>query len=115
MLEAAVPSPNTLPVVEPIALLKAGRWPNDAVEPNAWGLPKAGGLPNTGALPKPPVEQQWLTVFMPLPTANCSVRSWVHIAQANLPLKLKWLESNQQGSLEENNKNMLTLEQQSQE
>lgn len=63
MLEAAVPSPNTFPVEEPIGLLKAGVWPNDAVEPNAWGLPKAGGLPNTGALPKPPVEQKQLPVF----------------------------------------------------
>lgn len=63
MLEAAVPSPNTLPVEEPIALLKAGVWPNDAVEPNAGELPKAGGLPNTGALPNPPVEKQRLSVL----------------------------------------------------
>lgn len=54
MLEAAVPSPNTLLVVEPMALLKPGLWPNDAVEPKAGELPKAGGLPNTGALPKLP-------------------------------------------------------------
>lgn len=57
MLEAAVPSPNTLPGEEPIALLKAGAWPNEAVEPNAGELPKAGGLPNTGALPKPPTKK----------------------------------------------------------
>lgn len=58
MLEAAVPSPNTFPAEELMALLKAGLWPNDAVEPNAGELPKAGGLPNTGALPNPPVERQ---------------------------------------------------------
>lgn len=63
MLEAAVPSPNTLPGEEPIALLKAGVWPNDAVEPNAGELPKAGGLPNTGALPNPPAEKQRLSVL----------------------------------------------------
>lgn len=66
MLEAAVPSPNTLPVEEPMALLKEAFEPNDAVPPNAGELPKDGGLPNTGALPKPPAEgttdlQQLLT------------------------------------------------------
>lgn len=56
MLEAAVPSPNTLPVEEPMVLLKEAFEPNDAVAPNAGELPKDGGLPNTGALPKPPAE-----------------------------------------------------------
>lgn len=62
MLDAAVPSPNTFPDEEPMALLKAGLWPNEAVEPNAGELPKAGGLPNTGVLPKPPVHKPWLSV-----------------------------------------------------
>lgn len=66
MLEAAVPSPNTLLVEEPMVLLKEAFEPNDAVLPNAGELPKDGGLPNTGALPKPPAEgktdlQQLLT------------------------------------------------------
>lgn len=56
MLEAAVPSPNTLAVVEPMVLLKDALEPKDAVPPNAGELPKDGGLPKTGALPKPPVE-----------------------------------------------------------
>lgn len=55
MLAAAVPSPNTLPAEEPMALLKEGLEPNDAAEPNDGETPKEGGLPNTGALPKPPV------------------------------------------------------------
>lgn len=54
MLEAAVPSPNTLPAEEPIALLNDGADPNAAAPPNAGEPPKEGGLPNTGALPKPP-------------------------------------------------------------
>lgn len=54
MLEAAVPSPNTLPAEGPMALLKPGLEPNDAAAPNAGEPPKEGGLPNTGALPKPP-------------------------------------------------------------
>lgn len=54
MLAAAVPSPNTLPAVEPMLLLKEGLAPNDAPPPNAGALPKEGGLPKTGALPKPP-------------------------------------------------------------
>lgn len=58
-----MPSPNTFPAEELIALLKAGLWPNDAVEPNAGELPKAGGLPNTGALPNPPVKKQRLSVL----------------------------------------------------
>lgn len=56
MLEAAVPSPNTLPAEEAMVLLKEGLVPNAAPPPNAGELPKEGGLPNTGALPKPPVE-----------------------------------------------------------
>lgn len=56
MLEAAVPSPNTLAVLEPMVLLKEALEPNDAVPPNAGELPKDGGLPKIGALPKPPVE-----------------------------------------------------------
>lgn len=56
MLEAAVPSPNTLPVEEPMLLLKEAPEPNDAAPPKAGELPKEGGLPNTGALPKPPVD-----------------------------------------------------------
>lgn len=56
MLEAAVPSPNTLPPEEPMLLLKEAFEPKDAPVPNAGALPKEGGLPNTGALPKPPVE-----------------------------------------------------------
>lgn len=54
MLDAAVPSPNTLPAEEPMLLLKEGLEPNDAPPPNAGEPPKEGGLPNTGALPKPP-------------------------------------------------------------
>lgn len=54
MLEAAVPSPNTLPPDEPMLLVKVAPEPNDAPPPNAGELPKDGGLPNTGALPKPP-------------------------------------------------------------
>lgn len=54
MLEAAVPSPNTLPAEEPMAPLKEALEPNVAPPPNAGGLPKEGGLPKTGALPKPP-------------------------------------------------------------
>lgn len=64
MLEAAVPSPNTLPVEGPMVLLKAGLVPNDAVLPKDGELPKEGGLPNTGALPKPPVKwgsNRWVT------------------------------------------------------
>lgn len=57
MLEAAVPSPNTLLAEEPMGLLKEGLEPNDAPPPNAGEPPKDGGLPNTGALPKPPVER----------------------------------------------------------
>lgn len=53
MLEAAVPSPNTLPADDPRGLLKDGFVPKD-VPPYAGELPKEGGLPNTGALPKPP-------------------------------------------------------------
>lgn len=75
MLEAAVPSPNTLPVEEVMALLKAGVWPNDAVEPNAGGLPKPGGLPKTGALPKPPVEKQQLSVLNVFTTATVLLRT----------------------------------------
>lgn len=55
MLEAAVPSPNTLPAEGTMLLGKEGLEPNVAPVPNAWELPKEGGLPNTGALPKPPV------------------------------------------------------------
>lgn len=54
MLDAAVPSPNTLPPDDPNGLLKEVPAPNAAALPNAGELPKAGGLPNTGALPKPP-------------------------------------------------------------
>lgn len=54
MLAAAVPSPNTLPAVDPIGLLKEGAELKAAAPPNAGEPPKAGGLPNTGALPKPP-------------------------------------------------------------
>lgn len=54
MLDAAVPSPNTLPAEEAMLLLKEGLEPNDAPPPNAGEPPKEGGLPNTGALPKPP-------------------------------------------------------------
>lgn len=54
MLAAAVPSPNTLPAEEPMALLKEGLEPNDAAAPNDGETPKEGGLPNTGALPKLP-------------------------------------------------------------
>lgn len=57
MLEAAVPSPNTLPAVEPMLLLNEGLEPNDAAVPNAGEPPKEGGLPNTGALPKAPTER----------------------------------------------------------
>lgn len=53
MLEAAVPSPNTLPAEGPMLPGNGGLGPNAAPEPNAWELPKEGGLPNTGALPKP--------------------------------------------------------------
>lgn len=56
MLEAAVPSPNTLPVVEPMVLLNEGLEPNDPTPPNAGEPPKEGGLPNTGAGPKPATE-----------------------------------------------------------
>lgn len=56
MLEAAVPSPNTLLVEEPMLLLKEGLWPKDDVPPNPGELPKEGALPKTGALPKPPVK-----------------------------------------------------------
>lgn len=55
MLEAVVPSPNTLLAEGTIGLAKEGVDPNDAPPPKAWELPKEGGLPNTGALPKPPV------------------------------------------------------------
>lgn len=57
MLEAAVPSPKTLPADEGMLPLKEGLAPNAAAPPNAGGLPKEGGLPNTGPLPKPPVEK----------------------------------------------------------
>lgn len=56
MLEAAVPSPNTLPADELMLLLNEALEPKAAPPPNAGELPKEGGLPNTGALPKPPVE-----------------------------------------------------------
>lgn len=58
MLEAAVPSPNTLLVEEAMLLLKEGLWPKDDVPPNPGELPKEGALPKTGALPKPPVEEK---------------------------------------------------------
>lgn len=54
-LAAAVPSPNTLPPVEPRGLVKAGAEPNAGTPPNPGDPPKVGGLPNTGAAPKPPV------------------------------------------------------------
>lgn len=54
MLEAAVPSPNTLPADDPRGLLNEGVVPKDAPPPNAGDPPKEGGLPNTGALPNPP-------------------------------------------------------------
>lgn len=54
-LAAAVPSPNTLPPVEPSGLVKAGAEPNAGTPPNPGDPPKVGGLPNTGAAPKPPV------------------------------------------------------------
>ncbi|KAG9353887.1 hypothetical protein JZ751_012011 [Albula glossodonta] len=47
-LAAAVPSPKTLPVVDPIGLLKEGADPNAAAPPKAGEPPNAGGLPNTG-------------------------------------------------------------------
>lgn len=56
MLEADVPSPNTLPAVEPMLLAKEGLEPNAAAPPNAGEPPKEGGLPNTGADPKPAIE-----------------------------------------------------------
>lgn len=98
MLEAAVPSPNTLLVEEVIALLKAGLWPNDAVEPNPGEVPKAGGLPNTGALPNPPVKKQRLSFLSLLTTAEFSaqtpvvlrvVPSWVRIVPTRFPFKDK--------------------------
>lgn len=55
MLEAAVPSPNTFPLVDPRGLLNEGLAPKEAELPKAGVAPNAGGLPNTGALPKPPV------------------------------------------------------------
>lgn len=55
VLAAAVPSPNTLPPVEPRGLVKAGAEPNAGTPPNPGDPPKVGGLPNTGAAPKPPV------------------------------------------------------------
>lgn len=58
MLEAAVPSPNTLLAGDAKALLKEGLEPNDAVLPNAGEPPKEGVLPNTGALAKPPAEEK---------------------------------------------------------
>lgn len=57
MLEAAVPSPNTLPGEAPRLLLNVGLEPNDAAPPNAGEPPKEGGLPKTGALPNPPVQK----------------------------------------------------------
>ncbi len=63
MLEAAVPSPNTLPAEEPMLLLKEAFEPKDAAPPNAGELPKEGGLPNTGALPKPPIEVKQINVL----------------------------------------------------
>lgn len=54
VLAAAVPSPNTLPPVEPRGLVKVGAEPNAGTPPNPGDPPKVGGLPNTGAAPKPP-------------------------------------------------------------
>lgn len=58
MLDAAVPSPNTLLAVEPMLLVNEGLEPNDAALPNAGEPPKEGGLPNTGAVPNPATEQK---------------------------------------------------------
>lgn len=58
MFEAAVPSPNTFPVEEPMGLLKEGLEPNEAVPPKAGEPPNEGGLPKTGALPKPPADEE---------------------------------------------------------
>lgn len=55
LLAAAVPSPNTLPPVEPSGLANAGAEPNAGTPPNPGDPPNVGGLPNTGAAPKPPV------------------------------------------------------------
>lgn len=57
-LAAAVPSPNTLPPVEPRGLEKVGADPNAGDPPKEGELPKAGGLPNTGAAPKPPEQNR---------------------------------------------------------
>lgn len=57
-LAAAVPSPNTLPPVEPRGLVKAGAEPNAGTPPNPGDPPKVGGLPNTGAAPKPPEQNR---------------------------------------------------------
>lgn len=58
VLAAAVPSPNTLPPVEPRGLVKAGAEPNAGTPPNPGDPPKVGGLPNTGAAPKPPEQNR---------------------------------------------------------
>lgn len=55
VLAAAVPSPNTLPLVEPRGLEKPGAVPNVGAPPKPGDPPKVGGLPNTGAAPNPPV------------------------------------------------------------
>lgn len=57
-LAAAVPSPNTLPPVEPRGLEKVGAEPNAGTPPNPGDPPKVGGLPNTGAAPKPPEQNR---------------------------------------------------------
>lgn len=55
VLAADVPSPNTLPLVEPRGLEKPGAVPNVGAPPKPGDPPKVGGLPNTGAAPNPPV------------------------------------------------------------
>lgn len=57
-LAAAVPSPNTLPPVEPRGLEKVGAEPNAGTPPNPGDPPKVGGLPNIGAAPKPPEQNR---------------------------------------------------------
>lgn len=78
MLEAAVPSPNTLPADELMLLLNEALEPKAAPPPNAGELPKEGGLPNTGALPKPPVEgkvYRWLREGLQMEVVGC-ITTW---------------------------------------
>lgn len=58
MLAAAVPSPNTLPLVEPSGLAKFWAVPNAGTPPNPGEPPNVGGLPNTGAAPNPPEQNR---------------------------------------------------------